>query len=67
MARSFSSGSRRTTTWAFDQKPRSMPRVVRLGRAANDNIRLPRIHTRLFMVVVTTAAAMLALYSWRLI
>ena len=67
MARSFSRGSRRTTTWAVDQKPRSMPRVVRLGRAANDNIRLPSVKARLFMLVLATALAMLALYYWRLI
>ena len=67
MARSFSRGSRRTTTWAVDQKPRSMPRVVRLGRAANDNIRLRRFATRLVAIVVGTAVAMLALYYWRLI
>ena len=67
MARSFSRGSRRTTTWAVDQKPRSMPRVVRLGRAANDNIRLPRFGARLFTIVVGPALAMLALYYWRLI
>jgi len=67
MARSFSSGSRRTTTWAVDQKPRSMPRVVRLGRAANDNFRLPRIAVRLFTLALGTTLAMLALYYWRLI
>ena len=67
MARSFSSGSRRTTTWAVDQKPRSMPRVVRLGRAANDNIRLPGFSIRLFGVVLATTLAMMALYYSRLI
>ena len=67
MARSFSSGSRRTTTWAVDQKPRSMPRVVRLGRAANDNIRQARLHIRLFTVVAAATLAMLAVFSWRLI
>ena len=67
MARSFSRGSRRSTTWAVDQKPRSTPRVVRLGRAANDNIRLPRLTARLFALVLGTTLAMLALYYWRLI
>ena len=64
MARSFSRGSRRTTTWAVDQKPRSRPRVVRLGRAANDNIRPPRITARLFTLVLGATLAMLALYYW---
>lgn len=67
MARSFSSGSRRTTTWAVDQKPRSMPRVVRLGRAANDNIRQTGLNVRLLAIVVATTLVMLALYYWRLI
>ena len=67
MARSFSSGSRRTTTWAVDQKPRSMRRVVRLGRAANDNFRLPRSAARLFTLVLGTTLAMLAFSYWRLI
>ncbi len=67
MARSFSRGSRRTTTWAVDQKPRSMPRVVRLGRAANDNARQPGLPTRLFAVVAATTLVVLALFFWRLI
>ncbi len=67
MARSFSRGSRRTTTWAVDQKPRSMPRVVRLGRAANDNTRQPGLHTRLLAVVAATTLVMFALFYWRLI
>ena len=67
MARSFSRGSRRTTTWAVDQKPKSMPRVVRLGRAANDNARQSGIHTRLFAVVAATTLVMLAAFYWRLI
>ena len=67
MARSFSRGSRRTTAWAVDQKPRSMPRVVRLGRAANDNSRQTGIHTHLFAVVAATTLLMLAAFYWRLI
>jgi hypothetical protein len=67
MAISSSRGSHRTTTWAVDQKPRSMPRVVRLGRAANDNARQTGINTRLFVVVVATTLVMLAVYYGRLI
>jgi len=66
MARLSSRGSRRTTTWAVDQKPRSIPRVVRLGRAANDNARQPGINIRLFVVVVATTLVMLTVYCWRL-
>jgi len=43
-----------------------MPRVVRLGRAANDNMRLSRINARLFTLVLGTTLAMLALYYWPL-
>jgi hypothetical protein len=66
MARS-SHGSRRATTWAVAQKPKPMPRVVRLGRAANDNARRTSLRTRLLVVTVATALAMVALYDWRLI
>jgi len=67
MARSSSFGSRRTSAWAVDQRPRPLPRVVRLGRAANDNARAPGTNARLLIVVATMTLAMLALYGWRLI
>jgi hypothetical protein len=66
MARSFH-GSRRATTWAVAQKPKPMPRVVRLGRAANDNVRPSNFATRLLVVAIVTALVMVALYDWRLI
>jgi hypothetical protein len=66
MARSSSYGSRRTA-WAVDQKPRSMPRVVRLGRPANDNLRQPSMSVRLIVVALATAFAILALHDWWLI
>ncbi len=66
MARS-SHGSRQATTWAVAQKPKPMPRVVRLGRAANDNnARRTRIQIRLLVVAIAAALAMFALYHWRL-
>ncbi len=67
MARLSSRGSRWSTTWAVDQKPRSLPRVVRLGRAANDNVRQPELNARLLVVVVATTLVMLALYYLRLV
>jgi hypothetical protein len=66
MARS-SHGSRRATTWAVERKPRPIPRVVRLGRPANDNSRRPGLATRLFVVALATALTMLVLLDWRLI
>jgi len=44
-----------------------MPRVVRLGRPANDNLRQPSMSVRLIVVALATALAMLALHDWRLI
>ncbi len=66
MAKSFH-GSRRVTTWAVAQKPRPMPRVVRLGRAANDNARRTSLKVRLLVVAIATAFVMVVLQSWRLI
>jgi hypothetical protein len=44
-----------------------MPRVVRLGRAANDNGRRPSLPARLLVVAIATALAMIALHDWRLL
>jgi hypothetical protein len=66
MARS-SHGSRRATTWAVERKSRPVPRVVRLGRPANDNSRRTGFVTRLFVVALATGLTMLVLLDWRLI
>ncbi|MBS0520568.1 MAG: hypothetical protein JSR90_17865 [Proteobacteria bacterium] len=60
-------GLRQATTWAVAQKPKPMPRVVRLGRPANDNVRRASYRTRLFVVALATALVMVMLYDWRLI
>ena len=53
---------------ALTQKLRPMPRVVRLGRAANDNVRQARLlPARLLFVALATALIVVALYDWRLI
>ncbi|MFI5001647.1 MAG: hypothetical protein ACHQK9_17345 [Reyranellales bacterium] len=44
-----------------------MPRVVRLGRPANDNARRTSLPARLFVVILATALAVLAVLDWRLI
>jgi hypothetical protein len=44
-----------------------MPRVVRLGRPANDNSRQTSAAALLFVVAVATALTMLMLLDWRLI
>jgi hypothetical protein len=66
MARSFH-GLRQATTWAVAQNQKPMPRVVRLGRAANDNARRTSPQIRLLVVAIATVLVMVALYDWRLI
>ena len=66
MARS-SYGSRAATTWAVAQRAMPRPRVVRLGRAANDNFRRPSLQVRLLVIMIATALVMMALYDWRLL
>ena len=66
MARS-SHGPRQATTWAVTQKPRPIPRIVRLGRPANDNARQPSVLVRLFVVALAAALALLAVVNWQLI
>ena len=56
MARS-SQGPRRVTTWTAEQNQGAMPRIVRLGRPANDNVRSIDLTTRMIIAVGTVAAA----------
>ncbi len=63
MARS-SHGSRRATTWAVTQRPAPRPRVVRLGRAANDNARLQAWRARLILIGAAAALLALAAGGW---
>ena len=44
-----------------------MPRVVRLGRPANDNLREPNMPLRLAVIVLVTALVLLAMHDWRVI
>ena len=44
-----------------------MPRVVRLGRPANDNFRQPSVLVRLFVVALAAGLALLAVVNWQLI
>lgn len=59
MARS-SHGSRRSLPWTVAQKARPLPRVVRLGRAANDNSRRPNVPARTLAVCLVIALAVFA-------
>lgn len=66
MARS-SRGPRRATTWAAEQSPRPLPRIVRLGRPANDNDRPYGRLTRLAAAGAAALAALVALFHWHVI
>lgn len=64
MARS-SYGPNRAATWAVTQKPKPMPRVVRLGRPANDNFHRYGALRRLFALGLATALLGLVIFGWR--
>src|SRR5262249_6934983 len=55
------------TPGAVERKPRPMPRVVRLGRPANDNSRHTALAARVLVVALATALTMLMLLDWGLI
>ncbi len=63
MARS-SHDSPRTLPWAVAQRARPMPRVVRLGRAANDNARLQAWRARLILIGAAAAVVAVAAGGW---
>jgi len=65
MARS--SRGRQATTWAAEQNSRPLPRIVRLGRPANDNVR--QLGPLALALYGTFAAAVVvfALMHWQLI
>lgn len=64
MAKS-SHGPRRATTWAAAENQKPMPRIVRLGRPANDNHRQPSAFKRAIMMGFVGVLVMLALIEWR--
>ena len=65
MARS-SRGPRQATTWAAEQNPRPLPRIVRLGRPANDNARQMRPLTLALYGTFAAAVVLFALVHWQL-
>ena len=66
MARS-SRGPRQATTWAAEQNSRPLPRIVRLGRPANDNARPFGPLSRLVAAVFAATVAVLALVHWQVL
>ncbi len=65
MARSSFGPRQGETSWAATQTPRAQPRIVRVGRPANDNFR--RRGLRMWILVAGIAGAALALVAanWR--
>jgi len=65
MARSSFGPRQGETSWAATQTPRVQPRIVRVGRPANDNFR--RRGLRMWILVAGIAGAALALVAanWR--
>jgi len=61
-----SQGPRRATPWAAEQSPRPSPRIVRLGRPANDNVRRLSPAVGALLVVLAAAAAVTAIVHWGL-
>ena len=66
MARS-SRGPHRAKTWATEQNPRPAPRIVRLGRPANDNTRHFGPTARKLVVLLASAVVVLAVALYWLI
>jgi hypothetical protein len=64
MARS-SRGPRQATTWAAEQNPRPLPRIVRLGRPANDNARHFGPLTLALYGAFTAVVVLFALVHWQ--
>jgi hypothetical protein len=63
MARS-SRGPRQATTWAAEHNRRPLPRIVRLGRPANDNDRGFAPTTRVVAAILAAVVLVLALVHW---
>ena len=66
MARS-SRGPRQATTWAAEQNSRPLPRIVRLGRPANDNLRQLGPLTLALYGTVAAVMVVLAMVHWQVI
>ena len=66
MARS-SRGPRQATTWAAEQNTRPLPRIVRLGRPANDNARQLGPLALALYGTFAAVVVVLAMMHWQLI
>ena len=66
MARS-SRGPRQATTWAAEQNSRPLPRIVRLSRPANDNVRQFGPLTLALYGTFAAIVVVLAMVHWQVI
>jgi hypothetical protein len=62
-----SRGPRQATTWAAEQNPRPLPRIVRLGRPANDNVRQFGPLTLALFGTFAAVVVVLAMVHWQVI
>ena len=62
-----SRGPRQATTWAAEQNSRPLPRIVRLGRPANDNARQFGPLTLSLYGTFAAVVVVLAMVHWQVI
>jgi len=65
MARSSFGPRQGETSWAATQTPKAQPRIVRVGRPANDNFRRRGVRTWVFVAGLAGAALALVAANWR--
>ncbi len=65
MARSSFGPRQGETSWAAIQTPKAQPRIVRVGRAANDNFRRRGVRTWIFIAGLAGAVLALVAANWR--
>ncbi|MBP6771318.1 MAG: hypothetical protein KA171_26310 [Reyranella sp.] len=65
MPRSSFGPRRGETSWAATQTPKTQPRIVRVGRPANDNFRRHGVRTWMLVAGLAGAALALVAANWR--
>ncbi len=65
MARSSFGPRQGEMSWAAAQTPKAQPRIVRMGRPANDNFRRRGVRTWMLFAGLAGAALALVAANWR--
>ena len=65
MARSSFGPRQGEMSWAAGQTPKAQPRIVRMGRPANDNFRRRGVRTWMLFAGLAGAALTLVAANWR--